>query len=93
MLVARGSDLTGVSSRKRGPPANLDGVIPSGAVFQAERGISRGADMLHARSLGPLEKARAFGMTPSKDYSPLNHGGAGVGLSGGKVGMIWNHHN
>ena len=55
-----------------GPSANLDGVIPSGAVFQAERGISRGADMLHARSLDPLEKTRVFGMTPSKDCSPFN---------------------
>ena len=41
----------------------------------------------------PLEKTRAFGMTPSKDCSPSNNGGAGVGLSGGKVGMIWHHHN
>jgi len=49
-------------------------VILSEAVFQAERracpetkveGISRGSAVLslHARSLGPLVKARAFGMT------------------------------
>ena len=43
----------------------LDGVIPSEADFQAERGISReSAAMPRARSLGPLVKARAFGMTP-----------------------------
>jgi len=43
----------------------LDGVIPSAAVFQAERGILRGAatHTIHARSLGPLERARASGMT------------------------------
>ena len=43
-------------NRDGGPSADLDSVIPSEAVFQAERGISRGADMLHARSLDPLEK-------------------------------------
>jgi len=43
----------------------LHGVIPSAADFQAKRGILRGAATpnLHARSLGPLERARAFGMT------------------------------
>ncbi|SPF32645.1 exported hypothetical protein [Candidatus Sulfotelmatobacter kueseliae] len=42
------------------------GVIPSAAAFQAERGISRGAVSVRARSLGPLVKARAFGMTPQR---------------------------
>jgi hypothetical protein len=41
----------------------LTSVIPSGAVFEAERGISLGPAVF-ARSLGPLMKARAFGMTP-----------------------------
>jgi hypothetical protein len=45
----------------------FDGVIPSAAVFQAERGISRAANQILARSLGPLAKARAFGMTPGKN--------------------------
>jgi hypothetical protein len=44
----------------------FDGVIPSAAAFQAERGILRGASVMHARSLGPLVKARAFGMTPHR---------------------------
>ena len=45
--------------------AQFECVIPSAAAFQAERGIWRGAatHTSHARSLGPLEKARAFGMT------------------------------
>ena len=45
------------------------GVIPSVAVFQAERGISRvpAAPSTLGRSLGPLVKARAFGMTPSQE--------------------------
>ncbi len=41
------------------------GVILSGAAFQAERRISRGADAIHARFLGPLVKTRSFGMTHS----------------------------
>jgi len=47
------------------------GAILSAAVFQAERRISRGlaAPSIHARSLGPLVKARAFGMTPTE----VNH--------------------
>ena len=48
------------------------GVIPSGAVLQAERGISLvqsrcagdSFDFAQDRLLGPLVKARAFGMTP-----------------------------
>ena len=47
-----------------------EGVIPSGAAFQAERGISRGIETLLARSLRPLEKTRAFRMTP-RLRSPL----------------------
>jgi hypothetical protein len=39
------------------------GVIPSEAVLQAEGGISP-QGMWQGRSLGPLEKTRAFGMTP-----------------------------
>ena len=40
-----------------------EGVIPTGAVFQAEGGISRESKVgLRARSLVPLVKARAFGM-------------------------------
>ena len=46
----------------------LDGVILSGAVFQAQRRISRVSNTLAralvtllASSLGPLEKTRAFG--------------------------------
>jgi hypothetical protein len=43
----------------------MRGVIPWGAVLQAERGISQGgATAVHAKSLGPQVKARAFGMTP-----------------------------
>ncbi len=38
-------DLTYISS---------NGVIPSAAVFQTERGISRGSQPVLARSLGPL---------------------------------------
>jgi hypothetical protein len=41
-------------------------VVLSAAVFQAERRISRGAQPIRARSLGPLVKARAFGMTPEE---------------------------
>jgi hypothetical protein len=46
----------------------LDGVILSEAVVQAERRISRGAAArsTRARSLAPLVKARGFGMTPGK---------------------------
>jgi len=43
------------------------GVIPSEAVLQAERGISRALPQefcFHARFLAPLVKARGFGMTP-----------------------------
>ena len=40
------------------------GVILSVAVFQAERRISRTSVFVHARSLRPLVKTRAFGMTP-----------------------------
>jgi hypothetical protein len=38
----------------------VDGVIPSVAVLQAERGISRYDTMCHGRSLGPLVKTRAL---------------------------------
>jgi len=38
-------------------------VIPSGAVLQAERGISQPANSVAERSLAPLEKTRGFGMT------------------------------
>jgi hypothetical protein len=41
-----------------------DGVIPSAAVFQAERGISLAAALRVGRFLGPLEKTRAVEMTP-----------------------------
>ncbi len=41
------------------------GVILSGAAVQAQRRISRGADPLHARFLGPLVKTRSFEMTHS----------------------------
>src|SRR5579862_2166252 len=41
------------------------GVIPTAAVFQAEGGISSSPDVGGGGSLGPLEKTRAFGMTPS----------------------------
>ncbi len=44
------------------------GVIPSGAVLQAERRISHGGDTLHARFLGPLVKTRSFGMTHSSTH-------------------------
>ena len=40
------------------------GVILSAAVLQAERRISRWEAVCHGRSLGPLVKARALGMTP-----------------------------
>jgi len=40
------------------------GVIPSGAVVQAEGGISRCAHVVW-RFLGPLRQTRALGMTPS----------------------------
>jgi len=40
------------------------GVIPSGAVLQAEREISRGTKRLRGRSLASLVKARGVGMTP-----------------------------
>jgi len=45
----------------------FEGVIPSEALFFAERGISRGAHpvKLRGRFLGPLVQARAFGMTQS----------------------------
>lgn len=47
--------------------ASID-VILSGAVFQAERGISRTAThSVLVRSLAPLEKARGFGMTPARE--------------------------
>ena len=48
--------------------AFLNGVILSGAALQAERRIWRGVAvlMVRARSLGPLVKARAFGMTPAE---------------------------
>ena len=41
------------------------GVIPSAAVFQAERGIWRASSpvSLHAGFLAPLVRARGFGMT------------------------------
>jgi hypothetical protein len=47
----------------------FDGVILSEAVLQAERRIWRGSAVLsaHARSLGPLVKTRAFGMTPPEE--------------------------
>jgi len=45
----------------------LVGVIPSEADLQAERGISLCTKPLRGRSLGPLVKARAFGMTPPND--------------------------
>ena len=38
-------------------------VIPNGAAFQAERGISRTMTVCAWRSLAPLEKTRGFGMT------------------------------
>jgi len=41
-----------------------DGVIPSGAVLQAESGISRGTKQWRGRSLASLVKARGVGMTP-----------------------------
>jgi hypothetical protein len=44
----------------------VDGVIPSAAVLQAERGISSRYSRSRGRSLGPLVKARAFGMTQSR---------------------------
>jgi hypothetical protein len=47
----------------------LLGVIPSGAVLQAERGISRIVNVNHARSLGPLVKTRPVGMTTWKRIS------------------------
>ena len=40
--------------------SHVDGVIPSGAVLQAERGIFRPDDVCHGRSLGPLVKTRAL---------------------------------
>ena len=40
------------------------GVIPTGAAVPAEGGISRSSAASQGRSLGPLVKARAFGMTP-----------------------------
>ena len=40
------------------------GVMPKAALFFAERGTLRGALGMRARSLGPLVKTRAFGMTP-----------------------------
>jgi hypothetical protein len=50
------------------------GVIPSGAVFQAKRGISRAVKLLRARPLGPLEHVRAFGMTLFSDvWLELNY--------------------
>jgi hypothetical protein len=43
---------------------NFDGVIPSGAVFQAERGdLARPQGCFRGRFLGPLVKTRAVGMT------------------------------
>jgi hypothetical protein len=43
------------------------GVLLTGAVFQAKGRISRAhPESSHARSLGPLVRTRAFGMTPSK---------------------------
>jgi len=63
------------------------GVIPSEAVLQAQRGISRALPedlCLHARFLAPLVKARGFGMTtkwkiqaetPPVGFSPLALGG------------------
>ena len=42
----------------------FEGVIPSGAVFQAREGSHANMVMALARSLRPLEKTRAFGMTP-----------------------------
>jgi hypothetical protein len=44
---------------------SLGCVIPSKAVLQAERGISLQANVSR-RSLGPLAKTRAVGMTPSR---------------------------
>jgi len=53
-----------------------DGVIPSGAVLQAEKGISRGTKQLRGRSLASLVKARGFGMTPiAKIELKLSHYG------------------
>jgi hypothetical protein len=55
---------------------NKSAVIPTGAVFQAEGGILRavpGVVVIRARSLGPLEKTRAFGMTQrsrERDHFP-----------------------
>jgi len=48
-----------------------EGVVLSVAVLQAERWISRWAEFCARRSLRPLVKTRAFGMTPSKERKTL----------------------
>jgi len=48
-----------------------EGVIPSEAVLQAQRGISRESAVSQGRSLGPLVKARAFGMTVAADKNSI----------------------